>query len=109
MQDPYLKLTGPIRSFVVNMNESMGHVTIKAELKVKGVVEFEDKYIIFDAISLPTLVASSLFELASPHMKLQISLRAIQKSMEATIFIQIVDGTWPTVFSRQICYPYCKY
>jgi hypothetical protein len=69
---------------------------------VKGVLESENKYIIIDAIfSLPTLVGWSLFELAGPHMKLEILLRVIQKSVEATIFIQIVDGTWPTSFHGQ--------
>lgn len=95
MQDPYLPLTGPTRSVVVNMNESMGPVTIEAELKVRGAVESEDKYIILDAISLPTLVGSRPFELAGPHMKLEISLGALQKSVEATIFIRLIDGTWP--------------
>lgn len=101
MQDPYLLLSGPTRAIVVDMNESMGPVTIEAELKVKGAVESEDKYIILDAISLPTLVGSSLFELVGPHMKLEISLGAIQKSVEATIFIRVVRGTWPTGFHGQ--------
>lgn len=101
MQDPYLLLTGPTRLVVINMNPRMGPVTIEAELKVKGTVESEDKYIILDFISLLPRYGSGLVGLVTRDLELEISLGAIVESLEATIFIRITDGTWPTGFHSQ--------
>uniref|UniRef100_K3ZZH7 DUF6598 domain-containing protein n=1 Tax=Setaria italica TaxID=4555 RepID=K3ZZH7_SETIT len=82
--DPYLVLTDPTRAVV--MNEESNPVTIEAELKVKGSVESEDKY----------LIAA-----AETHSKLEVTLGEIVSSVEATIFIRVTDSTWPVGFHGQ--------
>ncbi|CAN6176541.1 unnamed protein product [Urochloa humidicola] len=98
-EDPYLVLTGPTRAVV--MNEELKPVIIEAELKVKGTVESEDKYLIVAAETVPS--NSGSLELAGKHSKLVATLGEIVSSVEATIFIRVTDGTWPAGFHCQFC------
>ncbi|CAN6226406.1 unnamed protein product [Urochloa humidicola] len=101
MQDPYLLLTGPTRAVV--MNDESIPVTIEAELKVKGADGSHDKCLIYAAAPLPSDFGSWSFELTDGmNMKLKIALERILACVEATIFIRVVDGTWPTGFHGQI-------
>lgn len=97
MQDPYLVLTDPTRAVV--MNEESNPVTIEAELKVKGSVESEDKYLIAAAETVAS--SSGSFELTGEHSKLEVTLGEIVSSVEATIFIRVTDSTWPVGFHGQ--------
>lgn len=98
-QDPYLELTGPTRA--VGMNHD---VMIDAELKVKGAVEREDKYLIVDGMTLPPMFGLGSVELmtSSGEWKLDIAVGGLKTCVEATIFIKVINGTWPIGFSGQI-------
>lgn len=90
-----MELTGPTRA--VGMNHG---VIIEAELKVKGVVEHEDKYLIADGKIVSPMFGSSSVELTgSGEWKLNIAVGGLQTCVESTIFIRILDGTWPIGFS----------
>ncbi|KAF8679401.1 hypothetical protein HU200_045744 [Digitaria exilis] len=95
-EDPYLELIGPTRA--VGMNHD---VMIEAELKVKGAVEREDKYLIADGATLSPLFGLDLVELTSHEWKLGIAVGGLKKCVEAMIFIQVINGTWPIGFRGQ--------
>nr|CAB3455249.1 unnamed protein product [Digitaria exilis] len=95
-EDPYLELIGPTRA--VGMNHD---VMIEAELKVKGAVEREDKYLIADGATLSPMFGLDLVELTSHEWKLGIAVGGLKKCVEAMIFIQVINGTWPIGFRGQ--------
>ncbi|XP_062202337.1 uncharacterized protein LOC133904799 [Phragmites australis] len=99
-EDPYLLLTGPTRAVLV-----MDPVTIEVMLKVKGAVESEDKILNFQAAELICFgtMDSLLFSRAytSKLSTLEFTLGQIVWSVEATIFVQVVNGSWADGFLGQ--------
>ncbi|TVU38215.1 hypothetical protein EJB05_11572, partial [Eragrostis curvula] len=96
-QDPYLVLTGPSRAILF-----LGHVFIEVMLKVKGAVECEDKILNFQAseliysdIWLSRMIDGSY---TRKHSILDLTLGSIVSSVEATIFVRVVDGSLPGAF-----------
>ncbi|TVU38238.1 hypothetical protein EJB05_11595, partial [Eragrostis curvula] len=96
-QDPYLVLTGPSRAILF-----LGHVFIEVMLNVKGAVECEDKILNFQASELiySDIWLSRMIDgpYTSKHSTLELTLGSIVSSVEATIFVRVVDGSLPDVF-----------
>lgn len=92
MQDPYLDLVGPIRAVVWCDN-----IIIEVNLSVKGTTESDDKNLSFLAVPLLSGNGghSRMFRSyeTSKLSTLGITLGYIFHSVEATIFIQLVDGS----------------
>jgi len=98
-EDPYLELIGPTHAVRMFRN---GHVMIEAELKVKGAVEREDKYLIADGKIVRPLAGLDSVELTSPgEWKMNIAVGGLETCVEATIFIRVINGTWPIGFHGQ--------
>ncbi|CAL5085843.1 unnamed protein product [Urochloa decumbens] len=97
-KDPCLVLTGPTRAVVL-----MDPVTIEVKLLVKGTVESEDKILSFLAVEplfCSTFYSQLLNRAYSGKLStLEFTLGHIVSSVEATIFLQIIDGSWPDGFS----------
>nr|CAB3448136.1 unnamed protein product [Digitaria exilis] len=75
------------------MNE---HVTIEAELKVKGAAKSEDRYFILEAKAVPLNWGGRDVEFSGTRGTiLKISLGELHNCVEATIFFRVVGGTWP--------------
>ncbi|KAM3208966.1 hypothetical protein ACQJBY_063571 [Aegilops geniculata] len=92
-EDCYLALAGPTRAIVVAYDPSY----IEVSLKVKGTTESEDKdlsalVVVFKAGYCPESVYPSRLS------TLEIKFDHIQESVEATVFIRIIDGSWPDGF-----------
>ncbi|CAL5085280.1 unnamed protein product [Urochloa decumbens] len=97
-ENPYLVLTGPTRA--VGMNEP---VTIEAELKVKDAIESDDKYLIAQCKTVPLMLGLGMVELTGPgERKLEIAVGGLETCVEATIFVKVIDGTWPVDFHGQL-------
>ncbi|CAL5062153.1 unnamed protein product [Urochloa decumbens] len=96
-KDPYLVLTGPTRSVAW-----FGTVTIEVVLKVKGTVQSEDRDLSFLAvpIRLQSTLDSFLFKRGYTSMlsTLKFTLGHIVYSVEATIFVRVIDGSWMDEF-----------
>ncbi|RLN33775.1 hypothetical protein C2845_PM03G13680 [Panicum miliaceum] len=99
-EDPYLELTGPTRAVLL-----WDPVDIEVYLKVKGPSELEDKTLCFLAkeILCQTRVNSCLLHRTwtSKFSTLEFTLGHINSSVEATIFVRVVDGSWPDGFHVQ--------
>ncbi|TVU37763.1 hypothetical protein EJB05_11097 [Eragrostis curvula] len=100
--DPFLVLTGPTHAVVL-----MDHVTFEVDLKVKGVTKFEDKVLSLLAKPLilheSTTLGSRLFyqSYRGTRSTLEFKLADIGRSVEATIFVRITDGSWPDGYHGQ--------
>ncbi|CAN6168955.1 unnamed protein product [Urochloa humidicola] len=97
-KDPCLVLTGPTRAVVLR-----DPVTIEVKLLVKGTVESEDKILSFLAVE-PVICSTFYSQLLNRAYSgklstLEFTLGHIVSSVEATIFFQIIDGSWPDGFS----------
>ena len=93
MQDCYLALSGPSRAIVVSYDPTY----VEVSLKVKGAIESEDKdlsalIVVFRAGACPQNVYPSRLS------TLEFKFDHIQESVEATVFIRIVGGSWPDGF-----------
>ncbi|KAM3194182.1 hypothetical protein ACQJBY_070688 [Aegilops geniculata] len=91
--DCYLALVGPTRAIVVAYDPSY----IEVSLKVKGTTESEDKdlsalVVVFKAGYCPESVYPSR------RSTLEFKFDHIQESVEATVFIRIIGGSWPDGF-----------
>ncbi|CAN6226458.1 unnamed protein product [Urochloa humidicola] len=97
-ENPFLVLTGPTRAVVMN-----GPVSIEAELKVKGACESEDKYLFAASSKVQVMSGLGLVELDGypSGRKLKIAVGGLGTSVEATIFVQVIDGIWPAGFHGQ--------
>ncbi|XP_052165040.1 uncharacterized protein LOC127782009 [Oryza glaberrima] len=96
-QDRNLVLIGPTRAVALSPPEP---VTIEVELKVKGSTESEDKDFSFLAVPLicHKTYYSRVFHSGSHTSKLStLAFRFgyVVWSVEATIFVQIIHGSWP--------------
>uniref|UniRef100_A0A0E0EZ69 DUF6598 domain-containing protein n=1 Tax=Oryza meridionalis TaxID=40149 RepID=A0A0E0EZ69_9ORYZ len=100
---PYLLLTGPTRAVVV-----VDPVDFEVALKVKGSIESEDKDLSFLAVQLTRISNISGTHLinkeyTSKLSTLELTFGYIVRSVEATINVRVIDGSWPEEgFSAQI-------
>ncbi|GJN23350.1 hypothetical protein PR202_gb10992 [Eleusine coracana subsp. coracana] len=110
--DRFLELVGPTRAVVVS--ESLPYpVTVEVELKVRGgAVESEDRCLSFVAAPLsvdldhqnhhPSSSERRRRSYTSKCSTLTFSFERIASSVEATIFIRVVEGSWPDGARGQI-------
>ncbi|OEL38826.1 hypothetical protein BAE44_0000164 [Dichanthelium oligosanthes] len=98
MQDQCLVMSGPSRAVVLT-----DPVIIEVELNVKGAIESEDKDLSLLAVPLTYSGRSGScpFEYTSKLSTLQFMFGEIVSSVEATIFIRVIDGSWPDGFHGQ--------
>ncbi|KAG2640653.1 hypothetical protein PVAP13_2KG113680 [Panicum virgatum] len=100
-EDHNLVLAGPTRAIVCGIQ---GPATFEVDLKVKGATESEDKCLSFLAakflfmdsyMSRQTNIAyTSKLSLST----LEFTLGCIVQSVEATIFMRVIRGSWPGDF-----------
>jgi hypothetical protein len=98
MQDQFLKLMGPTRAAV--LSNVSDYVRFEVVLKVKsGNNESEDKDLSFLALKYRTFQTnySHVISLVgtSNLSKLECRFGLLAKSVEATISIQVIHGSWP--------------
>ena len=95
-QDPYLKLTGPSRAAV--LCDVWNSVRFEVVLKVKGATnESEDKDLSFLASKYKTWkwhTHAINYAATSKLCKLEWAFGNLAKSVEATINIQVIHGSW---------------
>uniref|UniRef100_A0A0E0IK77 DUF6598 domain-containing protein n=1 Tax=Oryza nivara TaxID=4536 RepID=A0A0E0IK77_ORYNI len=99
-----LLLVGPTRAIVLSMPEP---VIVDVELKVKGTTESEDKHLSYLAVPLlchgkrysRMLLNSGSY--TSKLSTLEFRLGYIVSSVEATIFVRVICGSWPDDFRGQ--------
>ncbi|XP_051219592.1 uncharacterized protein [Lolium perenne] len=97
-QDPYLTLTGPCRAAVLSVH----HSYIEAELKIKGNSSdsSDDKDFSYLATGyIQTASFESFVEkrvLSSRLSTLELTAGHIVNSVEATIFVVVSSGKWPS-------------
>ncbi|TVU39239.1 hypothetical protein EJB05_12648 [Eragrostis curvula] len=93
-EDPYLVLAGPTRAVVWQ-----DFLAIEVKLKVKGTTESEDKDLSYLAVPLACSQASNSYGFqcykTSQSSTLRFALGHIVRSVEATIFVQVAEGSWP--------------
>uniref|UniRef100_A0A0D9XKS8 DUF6598 domain-containing protein n=1 Tax=Leersia perrieri TaxID=77586 RepID=A0A0D9XKS8_9ORYZ len=87
-ENPYLLLTGPSRVVAV-----CDFVDFEAVLKVKGSVESEDKDL--------SLIGGRLTQYKSNLSTVELTYGYFVESVEATISVQVIDGSWSDGFSAQ--------
>ncbi|KAG0538359.1 hypothetical protein BDA96_03G229200 [Sorghum bicolor] len=95
--DPYFVLEGPTRA-VMFSDVLSDPLIIEVDLKVKGATESEDGYLSFLVSPLTCSgMLSRVFKCAytTKHSRLEFSLGHIVSSVEATIFVRVIDGSWP--------------
>ncbi|XP_062187993.1 uncharacterized protein LOC133891293 isoform X3 [Phragmites australis] len=101
-EDPNLVLVGPTRAVVVF---SPHPVIIEVDLKVKGTTETEDKDLSF--LAVPYACGGKLYSrlhncaYTSKFSTLELTLGCIVSSVEATIFVRVIRGSWPDGFHGQ--------
>jgi hypothetical protein len=101
MQDRNLVLTGPVRAVV----HEYGSVYIDAVLKVKGSSESEDKDLSLlikrcnHYEPLESIVSSRSY--SSKLSTLELAYGIIVSSVEATITVRVIEGSWPAGFRGQ--------
>ncbi|XP_006659846.1 uncharacterized protein LOC102722604 [Oryza brachyantha] len=103
-QEHNLVLVGPTRAIVLSMPEP---VIIDVELKVKGTTESEDKYL--SLLAVPLLCDDKYYSrvlksgsYTSKLSTLAFRLGYIVSSVEATISVRVIHGSWPDGFHGQI-------
>nr|TKW35842.1 hypothetical protein SEVIR_2G401800v2 [Setaria viridis] len=105
MQDHCLSLSGPSRAVVVS-NPVSDPVMIEVELKVKGINESKDKDL--SLLAVPLKFSDNEWGSSCQHIiysvftsklsSLLFTFGGIALSVEATIFIRVLDGSWPHGF-----------
>jgi hypothetical protein len=101
MQDQNLILTGPVRAVV----HDYGSVYIDAVLKVKGSTESEDKdlSLLINRCNIyerrKSIVISRSY--SSKLSTLELAYGIIASSVEATITVRVIEGSWPDGFRGQ--------
>ncbi|XP_037456344.1 uncharacterized protein LOC119327272 [Triticum dicoccoides] len=94
-ESPYLELTGPTRAVVVS-----DRADFEVKLKVKGASESEDEYL--SCVSIPYKIYSrptrsrlgNKLE-TSKLTTLKFTFGFIVNSVEATISVRVISGSWP--------------
>lgn len=91
--DPLLQLTGPSRAVVL-----VDPIMFEVELKVKGKRESEDEMLAFGTFEVrESSHGKDWFLRCEYHQRctLQYKFALLPRSVEATISVRIVDGSWP--------------
>jgi len=94
-KDRYLVLTGPTRAVVLPP-----YVTVEVKLTIKGPTESEDKELSFLAVRLfgrqGTRYSYQFRRYKTSKVRtLEFAVGHIVESVEATIFVRVIDGSWP--------------
>ncbi|KAK3122051.1 hypothetical protein QOZ80_8BG0664500 [Eleusine coracana subsp. coracana] len=97
-EEPFLLLTGPSRAVVV-----IDPVSFEVQLKVKGKTEHsEDKTLVVDAFASQHAIAYMThpvrpftIDVDGVHCKLELTQALLEQSVEATIMVEVHDGSWP--------------
>lgn len=102
-KDQFLELVGPTRAVVVA--ESPYPVTVEVELKVRGAVESEDRCLSF--VAAPLVDENPSFgptrrSYTSKLSTVMFSFETVASSVEATVFAQVIEGSWPDGAHSQI-------
>ncbi|GJN33129.1 hypothetical protein PR202_gb21696 [Eleusine coracana subsp. coracana] len=97
-KDPNLLLTGPTRPVVL-----LDPVFIEVDLKVKGALEDKTLFCRVLPLTSPEPIYSRLLGFAevSKFSTLEFTLGHIIFSLEATISVRVVNGSWPDGFHGQ--------
>lgn len=91
-----MALTGPSRAVMVVVSDP---TIIEADLKVKAATELEDECLAF--LVMPVVCLSSMYSrmlsyaYTSECSTLEFKLGHIVSSVEATIFVRVMHGSWP--------------
>uniref|UniRef100_N1QXI8 DUF6598 domain-containing protein n=1 Tax=Aegilops tauschii TaxID=37682 RepID=N1QXI8_AEGTA len=98
-QDPYLALTGPTRAVLLSVDPTY----VEVDLKVKGVVQSEDKDLSSLALCYRNQGASKSYMMyhegtTNKLSTLELAFAHIVNSVEATISVEVVCGDWPRGF-----------
>ena len=96
MQDPILELTGPTRAVVL-----LDPVNLEVKLKVKGSIESEDKDLSFLDVPFRSGTCRSFVinrVYTSKLSTLELTSGQIFRSVEATISVKVLGGSWPDGF-----------
>lgn len=102
-KDQCLVMSGPSRAVVLSNNVS-DPVIVEVELKVKGINEYKDEDL---SLLAKPLTCSNPWDgtsncsvelFPSKRSVILFTLGHIPSSVEATIFIRVVDGSWPRGF-----------
>jgi len=100
-KDPYLVLAGPTRAVMFALNPAI----IEVDLQIKGATESEDEQLSFLVSPLRRFATrySHLFNCSytSKLSTLEFKLGHIAFSVEATIFVRVVRGSWPDCYRGQ--------
>ncbi|GJN32981.1 hypothetical protein PR202_gb21533 [Eleusine coracana subsp. coracana] len=98
LQNPYLVLSGPSRAIVL-----LDPVFFEILLKVKGAVESEDKILNFDTDKMEcwdSLRSRMVYGTYTYKLStMELTLGTIDSSVEASIFVRVLDGPLPGAFS----------
>ncbi|VAH01066.1 unnamed protein product [Triticum turgidum subsp. durum] len=100
IRDPFLLLTGPSRAVVY-----LGPITFEVQLKVKGEGESEDEMLAFGVFYYDDGNACARkLSMSVPYkrctLEYEVALRP--RSVEATISIKVIDGSWPENHHGQV-------
>ncbi|BAT03780.1 Os08g0140700, partial [Oryza sativa Japonica Group] len=102
-QERNLVLVGPTRAVVLSMPDPL---IIDVEMKVKGTTESEDKRL--SLLAVPLLCAGKYYShvlksgsYTSKLSTLEFRLGYIVSSVEATISVRVIRGSWPDGFHGQ--------
>ncbi|KAK3125599.1 hypothetical protein QOZ80_7BG0607160 [Eleusine coracana subsp. coracana] len=97
-ENPYLVLSGPSRAIVL-----LDPVFFEILLKVKGAVESEDKILNFDTDKMEcwdSLRSRMVYGTYTYKLStMELTLGTIDSSVEASIFVRVLDGPLPGAFS----------
>ncbi|CAL4946596.1 unnamed protein product [Urochloa decumbens] len=99
-EDPFMLLTGPSRAVVI-----LDPISFEVQLKVKGQTESEDKVLVFDVFTTQHGVSYGGHYWHPPHTytsylrgkrsDLVFTFAVLGQSVEATICVEVVHGSWP--------------
>jgi hypothetical protein len=100
LQDPFLLLTGPSRAVVL-----VNPVAFEVQLKLKGNTESEDEVLALHAFNFHEgfyLRGGTRKSTVHRRSKLEFAFALLEESVEATVSVQVVDGSWPDQFSGKV-------
>ncbi|TVU36687.1 hypothetical protein EJB05_18631 [Eragrostis curvula] len=96
-KEPFLLLTGPSRAVVL-----IDPISFEVQLKAKGKTASEDKVLAVDVLTSQHAVAylsypprTFTINLHGIRSKLELTQALLANSVEATIMVEIHDGSWP--------------
>lgn len=99
-KDPFLLLTGPSRAVVLD-----NPVTFEVQLKLKGNTESEDEVLALKSFNFHEnfyLRGGTRTSTLHRRSKLEFAFALLEESVEATVSVQVVDGSLPDHFSGKV-------